>query len=91
MKATAMLDWSRGLDSSLTLKTPFRNWEQSSATLRHEGDVTEFHTLADVTVAGKSVTGNLKVVNKGKNDVTLTLATPFQGWEQVGDILYLFI
>ena len=78
-----MLDWSRGLDSSLTLTTPFQGMEQSSFTLRHEGDSDEFHTLADVSVAGKNVNGNLKFLNKMKSDITLSITTPFEGLEQV--------
>ena len=83
VKATAMLDWSRGLDSSLVVNTPFSGWEQSSATLRHEGEWSDFSSLADVTVGGQSVTGNLKLLHKMKTDAQLSLTTPWAGWEKV--------
>ena len=83
VKTTAMLDWSRGLDSSLVVNTPFSGWEQSSATLRHEGEWNDFSSLADVTVGGQSVTGNLKLLHKMKTDAQLSLTTPWAGWEKV--------
>ena len=83
MKATAMMDWSRGLDSSLTVTTPFSGWEQSSASLRHEGHWNDFNSLADVTVGGQGLTGNLKFLNKMKTDAQLSITTPWAGWEKV--------
>ncbi|KAL8574772.1 hypothetical protein ACOMHN_035315 [Nucella lapillus] len=83
VKATAMMDWSRGLDSSLTVTTPFSGWEKSSATLRHEGDLNDFNSLADVTLGGQGVTGSLKFLNKMKTDAQLTVSTPWAGWEKI--------
>ncbi|KAK7094147.1 hypothetical protein V1264_007812 [Littorina saxatilis] len=83
MKATAVMDWSRGLDSSVTVTTPFAGWEKSSATVRHEGEWDDFNSLADVTVGGQGVTGNLKFLNKMKTDAQLSVSTPWAGWEKI--------
>ncbi|KAL8597069.1 hypothetical protein ACOMHN_057558 [Nucella lapillus] len=83
VKMTTMMDWSRGLDSSVTVTSPFPGWEQSSATLRHEGDWNDFNSLTDVTVGGQGVTGSLKFLHKMKTDVQLTLTTPWAGWEKI--------
>ncbi|KAL8574776.1 hypothetical protein ACOMHN_035319 [Nucella lapillus] len=83
VKATAMMDWSRGLDSSLTVTTPFSGWEKSSATLRHKGDLNDFNSLADVRLGGQGVTGSLKFLNKMKTDAQLTVSTPWAGWEKI--------
>ena len=83
VKASAMVDWNRGLDSSLTLVTPFPGWEKSSATLRHNGELNDFRTAADVTVGDKAVTGSFKFLNKMKTDAQLTVSTPWAGWEKV--------
>ena len=86
VKATAMMDWSRGLDSSITVTTPFGGWEQNSATLRHEGDWDDFNSLADVTVGGQGVKGNFKFLNKLKTDAQLSITTPWAGWEKVREL-----
>ena len=78
-----MVDWSRGLDSSLTVTTPFAGWEKSSATLRHEGEWNDFNSLADITVGGQGVTSSLKFLNKMKTNAQLTINTPWAGWEKV--------
>ncbi|XP_076436385.1 uncharacterized protein LOC143275928 [Babylonia areolata] len=83
IKATAMMDWSRGLDSSVTVTTPFSGWEKSSAILRHEGEWNDFNSLADVSVAGQGLTSSLKFFNKMKTDGQLSISTPWAGWEKI--------
>ncbi|KAK7501815.1 hypothetical protein BaRGS_00006901, partial [Batillaria attramentaria] len=83
VKTGVTVDWSRGLDSSLTVSTPFAGWEQSSAAVRHEGEINDFNCYADVSVAGSSVTGTLKFVNKAKTDAQLSLSTPWSGYEKI--------
>ncbi|XP_076472801.1 uncharacterized protein LOC143302134 isoform X1 [Babylonia areolata] len=83
IKATAMMDWSRGLDSSVTVTTPFSGWEKSSAILRHEGEWNDFNSLADVSVAGQGLTSSLKFLHKMKTEGQLSISTPWAGWEQI--------
>ena len=84
VKATAMMDWSSGLDSSLTVVTPFAGWESSWAVLKHRGEPTDFSSSLEVTGHGHTGGASLNFQHRDlKTDAQLTITTPLTGWEQV--------
>ena len=89
VKATAMMDWSSGLDSSVTVVTPFAGWENSWAVLKHSGEPTDFRSSLEVNGRGQKAGASVNFQHRDlKTEGQLTITTPLAGWEQVCEPIY---
>ncbi|KAL8584622.1 hypothetical protein ACOMHN_002351 [Nucella lapillus] len=58
IESTLALNWKRNVDGSLTVKTPFQNFEESKLSLRHDGELRNFKSHAEMEIMHETVTAD---------------------------------
>nr|KAG5709527.1 hypothetical protein BaRGS_001577 [Batillaria attramentaria] len=81
IESTLNLRWEREVDGSLVVKTPFEKFEESKLSIRHEGDLEDFTSHAQLEVARKSMSADAKFKSGYTTVGTVTVTSPWKTME----------
>ncbi|GFO06997.1 beta-1,3-glucan-binding protein, partial [Plakobranchus ocellatus] len=71
------------MEGSLIVKTPFSGFESNKLAMRHQGDMGDFSSHAEINVAEKSVVADASFNGGYTTTGTFTLTSPIPGMETV--------